>query len=211
LTDPSAHQPLVIALTGGIAAGKTQVSDRFAARGVPVIDTDQLAREVIAPGTEGLAAVRSTFGEAIMNADGTVNRQALSEQIEQIFSDADARRKLEAITHPRIRARVSAALRELEAPYALVVIPLLAETGWQDLADRVLVVDAPASLQRARLMQREQIDADQAARRLASQASREQRLAIADEVIDNTATPEALDDAVSALDRQYRAIADKNR
>ncbi|WP_222519281.1 dephospho-CoA kinase [Spiribacter salinus] len=208
MTDPSAHQPLVIALTGGIAAGKTQVSDRFAARGVPVIDTDQLAREVIAPGTEGLAAVRSTFGEAIMNADGTVNRQALSERI---FADADARRKLEAITHPRIRARVSAALRELEAPYALVVIPLLAETGWQDLADRVLVVDAPASLQRARLMQREQIDADQAARRLASQASREQRLAIADEVIDNTATPEALDDAVSALDRQYRAIADKNR
>lgn len=208
MTDPSAHQPLVVALTGGIAAGKTQVSDRFAARGVPVIDTDQLAREVIAPGTEGLAAVRSTFGEAIMNADGTVNRQALSEQI---FSDADARRKLEAITHPRIRARVSAALRELEGPYALVVIPLLAETGWQDLADRVLVVDAPASLQRARLMQREQIDADQAARRLASQASREQRLAIADEVIDNTATPEALDDAVSALDRQYRAIADKNR
>ncbi|MBY5269036.1 dephospho-CoA kinase [Spiribacter salinus] len=199
---------MVIALTGGIAAGKTQVSDRFAARGVPVIDTDQLAREVIAPGTEGLAAVRSTFGEAIMNADGTVNRQALSERI---FADADARRKLEAITHPRIRARVSAALRELEAPYALVVIPLLAETGWQDLADRVLVVDAPASLQRARLMQREQIDADQAARRLASQASREQRLAIADEVIDNTATPEALDDAVSALDRQYRAIADKNR
>jgi dephospho-CoA kinase len=208
LTDSSAHQPLVVALTGGIAAGKTQVSDRFAARGVPVIDTDQLAREVIAPGTEGLAAVRSTFGEAIMNADGTVNRQALSERI---FSDADARRKLEAITHPRIRARVSAALRELETPYALVVIPLLAETGWQDLADRVLVVDAPASLQRARLMQREQIDADQAARRLASQASREQRLAIADEVIDNTATPEALDDAVSALDRQYRAIADKNR
>lgn len=208
MTDPSAHQPLVVALTGGIAAGKTQVSDRFAARGVPVIDTDQLAREVIAPGTEGLAAVRSTFGEAIMNADGTVNRQALSERI---FADADARRKLEAITHPRIRARVSAALRELEAPYALVVIPLLAETGWQELADRVLVVDAPASLQRARLMQREQIDADQAARRLASQASREQRLAIADEVIDNTATPEALDDAVSALDRQYRAIADKNR
>ena len=208
MTDSSAHQPLVVALTGGIAAGKTQVSDRFAARGVPVIDTDQLAREVIAPGTEGLAAVRSTFGEAIMNADGTVNRQALSEQI---FSDADARRKLEAITHPRIRARVSAALRELEAPYALVVIPLLAETGWQELADRVLVVDAPASLQRARLMQREQINADQAARRLASQASREQRLAIADEVIDNTATPEALDDAVSALDRQYRAIADKNR
>jgi len=208
LTDSSAHQPLVVALTGGIAAGKTQVSDRFAARGVPVIDTDHLAREVIAPGTEGLAAVRSTFGEAIMNADGTVNRQALSERI---FSDADARRKLEAITHPRIRARVSAALRELETPYALVVIPLLAETGWQDLADRVLVVDAPASLQRARLMQREQIDADQAARRLASQASREQRLAIADEVIDNTATPEALDDAVSALDRQYRALAEKNR
>ena len=208
MTDPSAHQPLVVALTGGIAAGKTQVSDRFAARGVPVIDTDQLAREVIAPGTEGLAAVRSTFGEAIMNADGTVNRQALSERI---FSDADARRKLEAITHPRIRARVSAALRELETPYALVVIPLLAETGWQELADRVLVVDAPASLQRARLMQREQIDADQAARRLASQASREQRLAIADEVIDNTATPEALDDAVSALDRQYRALAEKNR
>ena len=208
MTDPSAHQPLVIALTGGIAAGKTQVSDRFAARGVPVIDTDQLAREVIAPGTEGLAAVRSTFGEAIMNADGTVNRQALSERI---FADADARRKLEVITHPRIRARVSAALRELETPYALVVIPLLAETGWQDLADRVLVVDAPASLQRARLMQREQIDADQAARRLASQASREQRLAVADEVIDNTATPEALDDAVSALDRQYRALAEKNR
>lgn len=208
MTDSSAHQPLVVALTGGIAAGKTQVSDRFAARGVPVIDTDQLAREVIVPGTEGLAAVRSTFGEAIMNADGTVNRQALSERI---FADADARRKLEVITHPRIRARVSAALRELETPYALVVIPLLAETGWQDLADRVLVVDAPASLQRARLMQREQIDADQAARRLASQASREQRLAIADEVIDNTATPEALDDAVSALDRQYRALAEKNR
>jgi len=208
LTISSTHRPLVVALTGGIAAGKTQVSTRFEARGVPVIDTDVLAREVVAPGTEGLAAVRATFGEAVINTDGTLDRAALSQRV---FSDSEARQQLEAITHPRIRAKVLAALQDINAPYAVVVIPLLAETGWQDLADRILVVDAPTSLQRARLMNRASIDADQAARRLASQASREQRLAMADDVIENSTTPEALDAAVTALDRKYRAFAGKKR
>lgn len=208
MTISSTHRPLVVALTGGIAAGKTQVSTRFEARGVPVIDTDVLAREVVAPGTEGLAAVRATFGEAVINTDGTLDRAALSQRV---FSDSEARQQLEAITHPRIRAKVLAALQDINAPYAVVVIPLLAETGWQDLADRILVVDAPTSLQRARLMNRASIDADQAARRLASQASREQRLAMADDVIENSTTPEALDAAVTALDRKYRAFAGKKR
>lgn len=206
LTQQSTHPPLAIGLTGGIASGKTQVSERFAARGVPIIDTDLLARDAVAPGTEGLAAIRATFGEAVIQRDGRLDRQALAARI---FADSTARGQLEAITHPRIRARAEAMLAALDTPYAVVVIPLLAEVGWQDLVDRVLVVDVPASLQRARLMDREQIDANEAARRLASQARRPERLAIADDVIENTGDLEALNEAVAALDQKYRQLAGK--
>ncbi|MEX0385531.1 dephospho-CoA kinase [Spiribacter onubensis] len=201
----SGNRPaLVVGLTGGIASGKTAVSDRFAALGAAVIDTDQLAREVVAPGTEGLAAVRERFGAAVIDARGELDRRALRERI---FSDQAARRDLEAITHPRIRARVTQRLAEAEAPYAIVVVPLLVEAGWAESYDRILVVDAEPSKQRERLMARDHVDRAQADRALASQTQRERRLALADDVIVNDGTPDELDARVQTLHRQYLGMA----
>jgi dephospho-CoA kinase len=174
---------LRVGLTGGIGAGKSAVSRLLAARGAVVIDSDVLAREVVARGTDGLAEVVETFGD-VLTPDGELDRPAVGRLV---FGDAEARRKLEAIIHPRVRAR--AAEIEAAAPDEAVVvhdIPLLVETGQADKFDLVLVVDVPPELQLKRLTELRGMSAEEAGRRIASQASREDRLAAADIVVGNS-------------------------
>jgi dephospho-CoA kinase len=201
---PSPPRPLRIGLTGGIASGKTLVSRQFAALGVPVIDTDELAREVVAPGSEGLAAVRERFGDDVLAADGSLDRRALRARV---FADPQARRDLEGITHPRIRALVEARAAAAGGPYQIIVIPLLVESGRRTTVDRVLVVDCPESLQLERLLARDGGSREQAEAILAAQASRAQRLAVADDVIVNTGEPQAVAAEVAALHQRYLALS----
>jgi dephospho-CoA kinase len=194
-----------VGLTGGIGSGKSTVADCFAAHGVPVIDTDVIARELTAPGGTALDAIRAVFGATVMQADGTLDRAALRRRV---FADSAARRRLEAILHPRIRQRVGQRLATLTAPYALVVIPLLVETGgYRDVLDRVLVVDCPEDVQVARVMARSGLTHDEIKAILAAQAGRAERLAVADDIIVNTAGLEALRGEVAALHQRYLALA----
>jgi dephospho-CoA kinase len=195
----------VVGLTGGIGSGKSTVADSFAAHGVPVIDTDVIARELTGPGGAALEAIRTAFGEAVIQADGTLDRAALRRHV---FSDSASRQRLEAILHPLIRQRAEQALVTLTAPYALIVIPLLVETGaYRDVLDRVLVVDCPEDQQIARVMARSGLTRDEVAAILAAQASRAERLAVADDVILNTAPPDALRSEVARLHQTYLALA----
>ncbi|MGA9163445.1 MAG: dephospho-CoA kinase [Thiobacillus sp.] len=195
----------VVGLTGGIGSGKSTVADSFAAQGVPVIDTDAIARDLTAPGGAALDAVRAAFGEAVMQADGTLDRAALRRRV---FSDSASRHHLEAILHPLIRQRVEQALGTLTAPYALVVVPLLVETGgYRAVLDRVLVVDCPEDMQIERVIARSGLTRDEVTAILAAQASRAERLAAADDVIVNSASPEALRTQVAALHRRYLAFS----
>lgn len=194
-----------VGLTGGIGSGKSTVAECFAALGVPVIDTDVIARQLTAPGSEALDAIRTVFGEAVMQPDGALDRAALRRRV---FADAAARHQLEAILHPRIRQRVEQALATLAAPYALIVIPLLVETGgYRDVLDRVLVVDCPEELQIARVVARSGLAQDEVKAILAVQAGRAERLAAADDVIVNTASPAALRADVERLHHRYLALA----
>lgn len=194
-----------VGLTGGIGSGKSTVADCFAALGVPVIDTDVIARELTAPDGAALAAIRAAFGESVMQADGTLDRAALRRRV---FADTVARHQLEAILHPRIGQAVQQALATLSAPYALIVIPLLVETGgYQDVLNRVLVVDCPEDVQIARVMARSGLTPDEVRAILAAQAGRAERLAAADDVIVNTATPAALCAEVARLHPRYLARA----
>ena len=196
----------IVGLTGGVASGKSEVTRRFQALGVEVVDADVAAREVVEPGQPALARIAERFGAGMLLADGRLDRRQLRERV---FADAQARRDLEAITHPAIRARVKAQAQAAPGPYAVVAVPLLAEAGraaypWMA---RVLVVDAPESLQHDRLMRRDGVDEALAARMIAAQASRQQRLAIADDVILNDGDPAHLDTAVAALHARYLAAA----
>jgi dephospho-CoA kinase len=194
-----------VGLTGGIGSGKSTVAECFAALGVPVIDTDVIARQLTEPGSEALDAIRTAFGETVMQPDGTLDRAALRRRV---FADAAARHQLEALLHPRIRQAVGQALTALTAPYALIVIPLLVETGsYRDVLNRVLVVDCPEALQIARVMARSGLAPDEVNAILAAQATRAERLAAADDVIVNTASPEALRSEVATLHRRYLAFS----
>ncbi|MDP1529311.1 MAG: dephospho-CoA kinase [Rhodoferax sp.] len=194
-----------VGLTGGIGSGKSTVADYFAAHGVPVIDTDVIARDLTAPGGAALDAIRAVFGETVMQADGTLDRAALRRRV---FADSAARRQLEAILHPRIRQVVRQTLATLTAPYALIVIPLLVETGgYRDVLDRVLVVDCPEDVQIARVMARSGLTHDEVKAILAAQAGRAERLKAADDVLVNTVSPEALRIEVSTLHQRYLALA----
>ena len=203
-----AEASLVVALTGGIASGKTAVSDAFAALGVPVIDTDLIAREVVAPGSPGLAEVVAAFGASSRAPDGSLNRAALRQII---FTNAGARARLEAILHPRIATEARRRLQTVQHPYCILVVPLLVESGLFENADRILVVDVPEALQIQRLMRRDGADRDQAEAALSAQISREQRLARADDVIDNSASLVELQTSVAELDAFYRELAGADR
>lgn len=197
----------IVAVTGGIASGKSEVTGRFEALGVTVADADVAAREAVAPGSEGLAEVVAAFGDGVLAADGSLDRAAMRQRV---FGDEAARRRLEAIIHPRVRAQLRATCEAAVGPYAIAAIPLLAEGGGRETypwADRILVVDVPTEVQQSRLMQRDGSDAELAQRMITAQASREQRLAVADDVIVNDGPLLALQGHVEALDRLYRRLA----
>lgn len=191
-------------LTGGIASGKTAVANEFAAHGVPVFDTDRIARDVVAPGTPALAQIVATFGPQVVGADGQLDRRRLRELV---FADAAQRAKLEAITHPAIRTELKRLSRAAQGPYQIHAIPLYVETGAKGGYDRVLVVDCPEQVQIERLMRRDGVDETQARRALGAQVSREQRLAVADDVIENDSTLEALRERVAQLHQKYLKLA----
>lgn len=191
---------LRVGLTGGIASGKTTVSRLFARLGVPIIDTDVIARDVVAPGTPLLQRVDQELGPGLIGADGALQRRQLRERV---FSDPDARRRLEALLHPAIRAEVARQSAQATGPYHILVIPLLVEGQGRIPLDRVLVVDCPEDLQIQRLQARDGSSAAQARAMLAAQASRAARLAAADDVIVNDGDPDRLEAAVAALHQKY--------
>lgn len=192
-----------VGLTGGVASGKSTVSARLAELGAVVVDADLLAREVVAPGTPGLAAVVDEFGTQVLTSEGQLDRAALGALV---FADGSRRRALETILHPLIRA-AGAALEAAAPEGALVVhdIPLLAETGQAGAFDAVVVVDVPVEVQLERMVEQRGMSLDDARARLAAQASRDERLAIADEVIENTGTLEQLRDRVDEVHDALRA------
>lgn len=197
----------VIGLTGGVAAGKTEVTRRFEALGITIADADVAARAVVAPGSDGLARIAAHFGSEILLADGQLDRAALRERI---FRSAQERQALEAITHPAIRELLRQTCEQAQSPYAIAAIPLLTEAGGRQQypwLDRILVVDAPVAVQHARLMQRDGTTADLADRMIAAQASREERLALADDVVVNDGHPDHLQAEVERLDAAYRMLA----
>ncbi|MEO7935446.1 MAG: dephospho-CoA kinase [Dokdonella sp.] len=193
-----------VALTGGIASGKSEVERRFAARGIEIIDADIVARDVIAIGTSGLAEIVEVFGVAVLGADGTLDRKAMRERV---FADSNARHRLESIVHPRIRKVLEEAAANVRSSYGMLVIPLFVESGEYQWVDRVLVVDVPRETQIRRLLARDGITVALAEAMLDAQASREQRLAIADDVIVNSESLAALDGAVEALHQRYLSLA----
>lgn len=196
----------VVGLTGGVASGKSEVARRFEALGVHVADADLAARDAVARGSDGLAEVVAAFGDDVLDAEGGLDRAAMRARV---FTDDPARRRLEAIVHPRVRLALRAACAAAPGPYALAAIPLLAEGGRDAYPwlRRVLVVDVPVAVQRARLLRRDGIDAALADRMIAVQATREQRLAIADDVLANDGPLDALDARVAELHARYRALA----
>jgi dephospho-CoA kinase len=193
-----------VALTGGVASGKSTVERLFASRGIEVVDADHVAREVVAAGTAGLADIVEIFGTDVLSADGSLDRRAMRERV---FADERARRQLEAIIHPRVREVLRQRASEVHSAYGMLVIPLLVESGDYAWVNRVLVVDVPREVQRERLLKRDGISRELAEAMLNAQASREQRLAVADDVIDNSADLESLDDAVERLHRRYLQLA----
>ena len=195
---------LQIGLTGGVGCGKSAVAELFAEQGVPVIDADQLAREAVAPGEPALQEIRQRFGAGILLANGQLDRRQLRRIV---FHDDQARLDLEAILHPRIRALMQQQLATLSAPYAILSIPLLLETGQQQTVQRILVVDCPPDLQIRRVCERDGVDPQQARGILHAQCSRQDRLSAADDVIDNAGPQTQLRAQVMQLHRKYLELS----
>ena len=196
-----------VALSGGIASGKTLVSDTLEALGVPVIDTDLLAREVVKTGTDGLDQVVTRFGDTVLDENGALDRRQLRQII---FSNVAARKDLEGIIHPLIRKQCEIQMNQHKAAgasYCVVVIPLLVETGQHENYDHVIIVDVEPEVQLERLMKRDNSSIEQAQKIIASQASREQRLAVADDLILNCSTKEAVELQVKKLHERLCLLA----
>ncbi len=196
--------PLRIGLTGGIASGKSIVADMFVEMGVPVIDTDVIARELVQPGQPALDEIRERFGEGMIDAAGNLDRAAMRKLV---FSDENARHDLEAILHPRIGAKPRRQADAADGDYQVIVVPLLAGSPLRQFVDRVLVVDCSEDTQIERLLARDTETIEQARRILAAQASRQDRLAIADDVVNNNEELSATHVRITELDRLYRHLA----
>ena len=199
-----AGRRLRVGLTGGIASGKTTVADLFADLGIPVIDTDQIARDVAERGRPAFEELIAEFGSEVLAPDGTLDRRRLRAMV---FADETRRQRLEAILHPRIRQETLARADAAEGPYQVLVVPLLVETGFSAVVDRVLVVDCPEAVQRERLLERDAETSDQVDRMIAAQVDRATRLAAADDVIDNAGSLNATRRQVATLHRKYLALA----
>ena len=195
----------VVGLTGGIGSGKTAVADGFAALGVEIIDTDALAHALSAVGQPGFAAIRDAFGEGILRPDGAIDRGALRRLV---FADAAARSRLEDALHPLIGAEVARRVEQWSGAYGVIVVPLLLERkGVRSLVDRVLVVDCPEEEQVRRVVARSALSPAEVRAIMATQLDRRQRLAAADDILDNAGTPDAIAPQVLVLDGRYRRLA----
>lgn len=194
-----------VGLTGGIGSGKSAVADLLAQQGAAIIDTDQIAHALTAPGGAAIRPIAEQFGDSFLTPEGALDRAAMRERV---FSDAAAKRQLEAILHPLIRQQTRIEAERVPGSYLVFVVPLLVESGrWKDSVDRVLVVDCSEALQLERVMRRSQLSAEQVRAIMATQASREARLAVADDVIVNDQAMDTLEQAVVALHQRYLALA----
>ncbi|RQM68229.1 dephospho-CoA kinase [Aeromonas enteropelogenes] len=195
----------VVAITGGIGSGKTTVANQFAELGIDVIDADVIAREVVEPGTPALAAIAAHFGPDVIASDGRLDRRQLRERV---FSEPDAKAWLNALLHPLIRNEMQRKCAAARSPYCLLVVPLLVENRLAGLADRVLVIDVDEATQIARTCRRDGVSPEQAKAILAAQASRDERLAVADDILDNRAEDKmAIRTQILALHQTYLAFA----
>ena len=199
--------PLRVGLTGGIGSGKSTVASHFEALGVPVIDADIVARQVVAPGQPALLDIAAYFGEEVLK-EGQLDRALLRRKI---FSDDHQRRWLEGLLHPLIYKAIEQQIASLSAPYVLIVVPLLLEAGWQNLVDRVLVVDVDPKLQIQRVVGRDQLESSAVEKMLKAQIIRETRLLAADDVLDNSGSPDDLPEKVSNLHQSYLNMAARYR
>lgn len=198
------NRPYTVAMTGGIGSGKSSIARQFAALGVDIIDADLIAREVVEPGTPALQAIEARYGAAILTRQGTLDRTALRDII---FQTPEEKSWLNALLHPLINARTQQLVAGASSPYVLWVVPLLVENQLQHQADRVLVIDVDEATQIARTQQRDQISLAQVQRILAAQATRQQRLACADDIIDNSGEPKAALPQVAELHQRYLRLA----
>jgi len=200
-------QPLVVGLTGGIGSGKTTVANEFSALGIPVIDADQIAHELVEPGQPALDEIITAFGPGCLTSDGHLDRQSMRETV---FQDELQRERLEDILHPGIRQQIKNLIAKTRAPYCIVVIPLLLETGQQDLVQRILVVDTPEEKQISRVAVRDNLSHNVVTAIMNSQLDRNTRLAAADDVIINDNGLESLPGKIAALHTRYMEISHGN-
>lgn len=207
LSAASHTQPLVIGLTGGIGSGKTTVANGFAKLGVPLIDADLIARELVEPGQAALEEIRAVFGPGCLTAEGRLDRAHIQQRI---FNDKTLRLRLEAILHPVIRKRIKDLISDIRTAYCIVVIPLLLETGQDDLVDRILVIDAPEEEQIKRVAARDKLSHNAILRIMHTQADRETRLASADDIIVNNSDLETLTSQILSLHRRYLELSNDN-
>ncbi|HRP75641.1 MAG TPA: dephospho-CoA kinase [Rhodocyclaceae bacterium] len=197
--------PFIVGLTGGIGSGKSAVADRFALRGVTIVDTDGIAHELTASGGAAIAPIRAEFGDTAIDASGAMDRKAMRDLV---FADPEARRRLEAILHPMIRDESDRRCRAASSTYVILAVPLLIESGsYRKRCNRICVVDCPVATQIARVMTRNNLDEHQIRAIIAAQTSREDRLEAADDVIDNSGDLAALDDQVEILHASYLQAA----
>ena len=195
---------LIIGITGGIGSGKTAVTDRFSQKGITVVDADIASRVVVEPGTFALSAIASHFGSNLIADDGSLDRAALRQKV---FANDEERHWLESLLHPLISEEIHKQLEASTSPYTILVSPLLVETTQRDICNRILVVDVPESVQIERASARDNNDAEQIKRIIAAQIHRQDRLAKADDIIDNTASLETLDEVVEEFHQGYLDMA----
>lgn len=196
-----------IGLTGGIGSGKSTVAKLFAKLGVPVYDTDVMAKDLVAPGTPALQELIDKLGTNIMTESGELNREELKRLI---FENDESRELVESILHPKIRQQLLSQINSCDAPYCIAVIPLLAEKNWQNIVDRVLVVDLPEDMQISRASLRDKVPANLISQIMRTQVNRDTRLAHSDDVIDNSQDEAFLISQVNKLHQKYLALASKN-
>lgn len=198
---PAPSSPYIVGLTGGIGSGKSAACERFSALGASVIDTDDIAHALTAPGGAAMEAIRADFGDAVISASGALDRAAMRERV---FADAAARKRLEGILHPLIRAECTRLAAQSNAPYVVLAVPLLLESGhWKERCQRICVIDCPEELQIERVIARNQLDESQVRAIIAAQTSREARRAAADDIVDNSSSLAELHRQIDALHTRY--------